>query len=182
MNTYAVICPVCHTSFKLSSDLLRVASGWCECGQCQHVFDAQARLQTLAPDHDLMFLPKHASSTNQAVPRLSAMFTIKKREIFAPSPSEVSEHRATISDSHINEQIELTELVISSTEAPVDMTEQPPIMTDEPAKKPLLSRYSVFVWAILLCVLAGIAASSRQISSHWPETRSIFESLSLPTR
>ena len=38
-------CPACTTMFKVVPDQLRVSEGWVRCGQCDEVFDANARLQ-----------------------------------------------------------------------------------------------------------------------------------------
>lgn len=37
-------CPNCATLFKVTSDQLRISSGWVRCGHCANVFDAQAHL------------------------------------------------------------------------------------------------------------------------------------------
>jgi predicted Zn finger-like uncharacterized protein len=43
-------CTACGTLFKVVSDQLKISEGWVRCGQCAHVFDAQANLVTqMAP-------------------------------------------------------------------------------------------------------------------------------------
>ncbi len=37
-------CPACLTTFRVVPDQLRISEGWVRCGQCQHVFDANAAL------------------------------------------------------------------------------------------------------------------------------------------
>lgn len=37
-------CPNCLTTFRVVPDQLRISEGWVRCGQCQHVFDANAAL------------------------------------------------------------------------------------------------------------------------------------------
>lgn len=37
-------CPACQTTFRVVPDQLRISQGWVRCGQCQHIFDANAAL------------------------------------------------------------------------------------------------------------------------------------------
>lgn len=37
-------CPACQTNFRVVPDQLRISQGWVRCGQCQHIFDANAAL------------------------------------------------------------------------------------------------------------------------------------------
>jgi predicted Zn finger-like uncharacterized protein len=37
-------CTACGTLFKVVADQLKISQGWVRCGQCAHVFDAQANL------------------------------------------------------------------------------------------------------------------------------------------
>ncbi len=39
-------CPSCDTLFRVVEDQLRISQGWVRCGQCHHVFDAQANLRS----------------------------------------------------------------------------------------------------------------------------------------
>ncbi len=42
-------CPACGTLFKVVADQLKISDGWVRCGQCAHVFDAQAQLVSELP-------------------------------------------------------------------------------------------------------------------------------------
>ena len=188
MNTYAVTCPACHSSFKLTHDLLRVASGWCECGQCQHVFDAQARLQLLPPDHTLMFLPKNASPNSSGVPRLSAAFTILKPNTKVTQSSKTSNDLEELKNTALGNVHIHTTNVAPMVTLPETATLLPPPTEQAVANTEDLSsknhhrtRRHQWIGALfVLCLLIGIAAASRTISLYWPESRGFFEYLHLP--
>lgn len=46
-------CPSCHTMFRVTSEILRVADGQVRCGRCQRQFDAMERLIGEHPDEPL---------------------------------------------------------------------------------------------------------------------------------
>ncbi len=43
-------CPACDTLFKVVADQLKISDGWVRCGQCSHVFDAQAQVEAAKRD------------------------------------------------------------------------------------------------------------------------------------
>lgn len=110
MNEYAAACPTCHTSFKVTLDLLRVADGWAACGQCQHVFDAQVVLKMIAPDHALRFLPNSVSMhSDVAVPRLTAAIHIvgpEQREQASPNAEPIDAPNSEVAEAKAESNLE----------------------------------------------------------------------------
>lgn len=53
-------CPSCHTTFRVTSEILRVADGQVRCGRCQTQFDALAQLldEPDAPEAEPRFIPR----------------------------------------------------------------------------------------------------------------------------
>jgi predicted Zn finger-like uncharacterized protein len=49
-------CPACHTTFRVTSEILRVADGQVRCGRCQTQFDAFERLLEESDDGDVEFV------------------------------------------------------------------------------------------------------------------------------
>lgn len=49
-------CPACHTTFRVTSEILSVADGQVRCGRCQTQFDAFERLLEESDDGDIEFV------------------------------------------------------------------------------------------------------------------------------
>jgi hypothetical protein len=152
------------------------------------VFDAQARLQLLPPDHELAFLPKNASPSNQQVPRLSAAFTIiRENTAVTPQPPPVTNPpKEPESNTLANEHAISTTTITSSEQilnAPIESPQRAHTIEEVSNKHRPMHRYQLMGVLFVLCLVIlviGIAAASRPISLYWPESRWIFERLHLP--
>ncbi len=70
-------CTACGTLFKVVADQLKISDGWVRCGQCAHVFDAQANLVSETP-------PVAATPVSKAP--VAAPSPAIAAPVFTPSP------------------------------------------------------------------------------------------------
>jgi predicted Zn finger-like uncharacterized protein len=80
-------CPACNTRFKVVPDQLRLHHGLVRCGACDHVFDANKRLESL-PDHYVLD-PQTQMPAQPPVPSENA-WTNKPAVQALVNPSELS--------------------------------------------------------------------------------------------
>lgn len=60
-------CPACDTRFHVKPEQLAAHAGDLRCGQCQHVFNAGARLYEILPPQSLVPLPDHHITNDVAI-------------------------------------------------------------------------------------------------------------------
>lgn len=84
-------CPECSTQFKVVADQLRIADGWVRCGQCSHVFDGSANLQSELEAQSPEVVPERAEwenfSYNEAA--MQAALAVDEPVSELPPPSQL---------------------------------------------------------------------------------------------
>ncbi len=88
-------CPACDTRFHVKPEQLAAHAGDLRCGQCQHVFNAGARLYEVLPPQSLVPLPEHHITNDVVIaPDESSSETFDSETFDAVAPP----HAGTIQD------------------------------------------------------------------------------------
>ena len=86
-------CPACGTQFRVVPDQLKISDGWVRCGQCSHVFDAQAFLggapsaEAVAEPAEAPQVPAAPAPVPEPVPEpATADTTVDDEPAYQPPP------------------------------------------------------------------------------------------------